>query len=175
MLQDSIKSIYSRSILFLQGALLVFALLLSGYSASHAQGAGPFERMAGQWEGSGSLELSNGTREKIKCRASYIVQSDIKNLQLNILCAGDSYKINITSNATLAAGAVTGTWSESNSMAGGSISGKASGDHVQVLAESSGFSATISMTTHGSQQSVVIRSQDPQSALKGATMSLKRG
>jgi hypothetical protein len=169
----SAQLIQLRPVRFLQGMMLVLALLLSSYGSGHAQGV--FERMAGQWEGSGSLELSSGAREKIKCKASYVVQSDAKNLQLSILCAGDSYKINISSSATLAAGAVTGTWSESNSLAGGTISGKASGDHVQVLAQSSAFSATISLTTHGNQQSVSIKSQDPQSALKGASMNLKRG
>jgi hypothetical protein len=154
--------------------MLVLALSLSGYTAVHAQGAGPFDRLAGQWEGAGSLELSTGTREKIKCRASYDVQADGKSLQLHILCAGDSYKINIASNATLAAGIITGTWSEANSLAGGSISGKAVSDRVQVLAESSSFSATITLVTHGGQQSVAIKSQDPQSALRGASMSLKR-
>ena len=125
--------------------------------------------------GLGSIELSNGTRERLKCVAAYMVQGDKKNLQLNIRCAGDSYNMNISSNATVASGVVTGTWSEANSMAGGAISGKASGDHIQVVTESSGFSATLSLTTNGDRQSVSIRSRSPDSPIKGASMNLRRG
>ena len=168
--QYFITSTNSRSYRLLRGAMLVFALMLPSYSASHAQ----FERLAGRWEGSGSIELSNGTREKLKCVAAYMVHGDKKNLQLNIRCAGDSYNMNISSYAIVNAGAVTGNWSESNSMAGGAISGKASGDHIQIVAESSGFSATLSLTTHSDRQSVSIRSRSPDSPIKGASMNLRR-
>ena len=170
MQQYFITSINSRSSRLLRGTMLVFALLMSSYSASHAQ----FERLAGRWAGSGSIELSNGTREKLKCVAAYMVQGDKKNLQLNIRCAGDSYNINISSNASVAAGVVTGNWSESNSMAGGAISGRASSDHIQVIAESSGFSASLSLTTHSDRQSISIRSRSPDSPIKGASMNLRR-
>jgi hypothetical protein len=158
----------------LASTILLNALWLASSSSGHAQGAGAFDRLAGQWEGLGSVELSNATREPIKCRAAYDVLTERNNLQLNIRCSGDSYNFNILGSATLTSGIITGTWSETTTGASGTITGKAGGDHVQVLAQSPAFSANLTLVTHGDRQSVDIKSQDPQSNLKGATINLRR-
>ena len=159
-----------------RGAMFVLAILLSSLGTGHAQrGEGPFERLAGQWAGSGTIELSNGTRERIKCRASYDALAERHNLQLSIRCASDSFNFNLNSSADLAGRAISGTWSESTHGVGGTISGTADGDHIHARAESPGFTATLSLATHGNQQSVVIKTADPNAGIKGASISLRRG
>ena len=96
-----------------------------------------------------------------------------RNLQINIRCAGDSYNFNLFSSAVLAGNAVSGTWSESTHGVGGTISGTAAGDRIQVRAESIGFTANLSLITHGGRQSVLIRTADPNAGIKGATISLR--
>lgn len=158
-----------------RGMIFVLAVLLSSHGIGHAQrGVGPFERLAGQWSGSGTIDLSNGTREPIKCRAAYDMLAERQNLQLNIRCASDSYNFDLYSNAVLAGHAVSGTWSESTHSVGGTISGTADGDHIQARAESPGFTATLSLVTHGNRQSVSIRTPDPNAGIKGATITLRR-
>ena len=155
--------------------IFVLALWLFCADNGHAQRAGgPFERLAGQWAGSGTIDLSNGTREPIKCRAAYDLLTDQHRLQLNIRCASDSYNFDLFSSAVLAGHAVTGTWSESTRSVAGTISGIAEGDHVQVHAESSGFTADLSLVTHGDRQTVSIRTPDPKAGIKGATINLRR-
>ena len=155
--------------------IFTLAALLFSYGTSHAQrSAGPFERLAGQWAGSGTIDLSNGTREPIRCRAAYDVLAERHNLQLNIRCASDSYNFDLYSSAVLAGHAVSGTWSESTHGVGGTISGTAEGDHIQVRAESPGFTATLGLATHGDRQSVLIRTADPNAGIKGATIGLRR-
>jgi hypothetical protein len=61
------------------------ALFLSPGAFAH--GAGPFARLAGQWSGSGTIDVANGSHEPIKCRAAYHVLGEQNNLQLNIRCA----------------------------------------------------------------------------------------
>jgi hypothetical protein len=56
-----------------------------------ASSEGPFGQLAGSWSGSGTIDLSNGRHEPIKCRASYDVLEEQNKLQLNIHCASDSY------------------------------------------------------------------------------------
>ena len=159
-----------------RGMIFVLAVWLSSYGNGHAQrGAGPFERLAGHWVGSGTIDLSNGTREPIKCRAAYDLLAERHNLNLNIRCASDSYNFDLYSSAVFAGHAVSGTWNESTHLAGGTISGTADGDHIQVRAESPGFTATLSMTTRGNRQSVVIRTANPDAGIKGATINLRRG
>jgi hypothetical protein len=160
----------------MRGMIFVLAVLLSSHGASHAQrGAGPFERLAGQWAGSGTIDLSNGTRERIKCRASYDALAERRNLQLSIRCASDTFNFNLSSSADLVGRAISGTWSESSHGVGGTISGTAEGDHIHARAESPGFTANLSLTTHGNRQSVVIRTADPNVGIKGVTISMRRG
>src|ERR1700688_2074361 len=107
---------------------LVLALWLSAYGGAHAQAPAPFAKLAGQWSGSGTIDLSNGTHEPIKCRAAYDVLEPKTSLQLNIRCASESYNFDLRASASSEAGAVTGTWSESAHNAAGTISGKVEGD-----------------------------------------------
>lgn len=159
---------------FALAAIFVLALWLSASGSGHAQHAGPFGRLAGQWAGGGKIEMSDGTHERLRCRATYDVLSP-QNAQLSIRCASDSYKFNITSSVTIASSAVTGTWAESAHNVAGELSGKASGERIHVVAKSLSFNATMSLVTRGNHQSVVIKSQDPQSSIKGVTLSLRRG
>ena len=155
--------------------IFVLAALLISSGSGHAQrGLGAFERLAGSWAGGGTIDLSNGTREPIKCRAAYDVLAAQRSMQINIRCASDSFNFNLFSSATLAGRAVTGTWSESAHGVGGTISGTAEGDHIHVRAESIAFTANLTLATHGTRQSVLIRTVDPNSSIKGATISLHR-
>jgi hypothetical protein len=159
----------TRSMVF----VLALWLFCSGNAvAQHAGGA--FDDLGGQWAGSGTIDLSNGTREPIKCRATYDLLTDQHRLQLNIRCASDSYNFDLFSNIVLAGHTVSGSWSESTRSVAGTISGTAEGDHVQVHAESSSFTADLSLVTRGDRQTVSIRTPDPKAGIKGATMNLRR-
>ena len=153
------------------GAVLVAVLLASG---AHSQGADPFAKLAGQWAGSGTIDLANGATEPIKCRASYDVLEEQNNLQLSIRCASDSYNFDMHASATLASSAVSGTWNEVSRNVAGKISGTAAGDRIDVVADSSAFTASLAMTTRGNKQSVVIKSKEANAQVKGATISLQR-
>lgn len=145
------------------------------FIGNHSFAQAPFDRLAGQWSGSGTVDMASGARERIKCRASYDSLGDQKKLQLNIRCASESYNFDLRASANYAGGAVTGNWSESTRNVAGTISGRADGDHLQVLATSSSFAASLSVVTHGARQSVTIKTQDPRSDIKGVSISLKRG
>ena len=158
-----------------QSIVFVFALLVFCSGAAHAQhGGGAFGRLTGQWAGSGTIDLSNGTHEPLRCRASYDLPADQNKLELNIRCASDGYNFDLFGSAVLSGHAVSGTWSGSTHAASGTISGTAEGDRIQVRADSPGFTANLSLTTHGNRQSVLIRTPDPSAGIKGATINLRR-
>ena len=96
------------------------------------------------------------------------------NLQLNIRCASDSYNFDMLASATLASNAVSGSWSEASRNVAGKISGTAEGDHIDVVADSAAFSASLALTTRGDWQSVVIKSKEANTSVKGATITLQR-
>jgi hypothetical protein len=147
----------------------------SAATQGSASSAGPFDQLAGSWSGSGTIDLSNGRHEPIKCRASYDVLEEQNKLQLNIHCASDSYNFDLRSSATYAAGAITGTWSESTRNAAGTLSGKVEGVGIQVVAKGPTFTANLNLVTRGDKQSVTIKSQDAQAGVHGATSTLQRG
>lgn len=153
---------------------LVIALTFSVATTCYAQSIAPFERLAGQWSGSGTIELSNGTHESIKCRAGYDVLNDQRKLQLNIRCASESFNFDLRASAAYSGGAISGNWSESNRGVAGTISGRADGDRFQVVARASSYNASLVVITHGGRQSVTIRSQDNQASIKSVSMNLRR-
>ena len=52
----------------------VGAALMLSVSASHSQ-SGPFVGFNGSWSGNGTVALSDGKAERIRCKASYNVNS----------------------------------------------------------------------------------------------------
>ncbi|MEI9805146.1 MAG: hypothetical protein WDN48_12690 [Pseudolabrys sp.] len=105
-------TIYFRSVCL----ALTIGLAAAG---AQAQSASPFASLAGEWSGSGTIDLADGAREPIKCKAAYDVLEQQNNLQLNIRCASDSYNFDLRGSATLAANSVSGSWSEATRNAAG--------------------------------------------------------
>jgi hypothetical protein len=153
----------------------VFALaFVAAMPVLAAAAASPFERLAGTWTGSGKIEMADGRREPLRCRAAYDVLKEGTSLQLNIRCASESYNFDLRSSAEYERGHVKGVWSESTMNAGGQLTGRAEGDRIQVVANGQTFTAALTLVTKGERQTVTIQSQLPDSKVKGATMTLSR-
>ena len=147
----------------------LFVASVSG-SASYAQ-SGPFAGMAGNWSGGGTVTLDDGSTERIRCRATYAVGAGGIGLNQTLICASDSYKFDLRSNVIAERGALSGTWSESSRGVNGNLEGRGSNGNFQVVASAPGFTASISLTTRGNRQSVVIRAE---SQFRGASITLSR-
>jgi|SoiMethySBSTD1v2_1073268.scaffolds.fasta_scaffold00593_38 hypothetical protein len=160
-----------------KAAAVAAALVLTG-SPGHAQGsaqaaAGPFEDFAGSWSGTGTVSLSNGTNERIRCRASYHVTEAGRLLSQDLRCASDSYKFELQTTVAHQGGSISGTWNETTRSVVGSISGRISGGTIQAQASSAAVSANLSVVTRGNQQSVTI--QSPGSEVSEVSITLRRG
>lgn len=141
----------------LKAAIAALALSLLA-SQGHAQRPElPFAGLAGAWHGSGTITMSNGASERIRCRAGYTVSNQGMNLQQDLRCASDSYKFDVTSSVGYDNGTIFGTWTETTRNATGSVSGRASGGNIQANIQGIGFNATLTVHTHGNTQSVAIR------------------
>src|SRR5260370_4480079 len=82
----------------IQAASVGTALMLS-VSAGYAQ-SGPFAGFAGVWSGSGTVTLSDGATEHIRCKADYKVDGSGLGLKQNLHCASDRYKFDLSSDWT---------------------------------------------------------------------------
>lgn len=146
------------------------ALLLSA-SAAHAQ-TGPFTSFNGAWSGTGTVSLSDGSTERIRCKANYKVNGTGLGLQQSLRCASDSYKFDLNSDVVSTQGTVSGTWSEASRNIFGDLRGRASDGQIDVFVEAAGFAANITVTTRGNKQSVSINSKGE---IRGVSITLVKG
>jgi hypothetical protein len=161
----------SGTLIMIQRLLTAAAVLLTGSffgSAAPAQ-SGPFAGMAGNWAGGGTVTLDDGSRERIRCRASYAVAG--ANMTMTLTCASDAYRFQLAANVAAQGDAVTGTWTEAGRGVAGTLQGRGRGGNFEVVASTAGFNASISLRTAGSKQSVSMRAD---SQFRAAAISLSK-
>jgi hypothetical protein len=137
--------------------LIVGALALSFLASPGRAQSGPFADLSGSWSGSGTIGMSNGERERIRCRASYAVGGGGRSLEQRLRCASDSYQFELTSEIRAAGGRIYGSWSEATRGIGGDLSGTVQGSEIRARADGPGFAANLALSTRGDRQSVSIR------------------
>jgi hypothetical protein len=167
-----VSKIHRTSELSLSARRLTFAAALAAatfaVSPSHAE-SGPFAGMAGTWSGGGSVTLDDGSRERIRCRATYRVGG--ANMAMTLTCASDAYKFSLQADVVAQGSAISGNWTEASRGVSGSLQGRGGGGNFQVLASAAGFNANLSLRTSGNKQSVSIRADN---GFREANISLSR-
>jgi hypothetical protein len=136
----------------------VGAILMLSATAGQAQSASPFAGFDGSWSGNGTVSLSDGTSEQIRCRATYNVVGGTA-LKQSLRCASDSYKFELSSDVKSQGNQVTGTWAEASRNIFGNLQGSAGGGQIDVFVEAAGFAANLTLTTKGNKQLVSISSK----------------
>ena len=164
----------SRSLIpsarFFGGAAVAATLLFAATPGRAADG--PFAALPGSWSGTGTVSLEGGSSERIRCRATYDLIGGGKNLQLAIRCASDSYNFELMSSVVYDNGSISGSWTEAVRNVSGRVTGRASGNQIQAHAEGSSFSANLTLTTRGNNQSVAIKANG--GGVTGVTISMAR-
>jgi hypothetical protein len=136
----------------------VGAVLMLSVTASSAQ-SGPFAGFNGAWTGNGTVALSDGTTERIRCKADYKVNGSGLGLKQNLHCASDSYKFDLSSDVTSQGDRISGNWSEASRNVFGNLQGTAGGGRIEVFVEAAGFAANLTLQTTGNKQTVQISSK----------------
>jgi hypothetical protein len=139
---------------------------------SRAQAAGPFDELGGAWSGSGIVNLREGSKERVRCKAKYVVKSNGYSIDQELTCASDAYKFEMSSNIVQQGEALSGIWFESVHRVAGKVVGRSNGSQIQVRAEGDTFTALLNVSTHGDKQSLVMES--PGSKVESVTIALTR-
>ena len=134
------------------------AALMFSISASHAQSS-PFAGFDGAWSGTGTVSLSDGTTEHIRCKADYKVSGTGLGLKQSLHCASDSYKFDLSSDVTSQGDRISGNWTEASRNIFGNLQGTAGGGQIDVFVEANGFAANLTLRTTGNKQTVQISSK----------------
>jgi len=150
------------------GVAGIAALVMA--SPLQAQSANPLTKLEGNWSGNGTITLNDGSRERIRCRASY--KAGNPETRIDLRCASDSYKFELQSQVVYRDGEVSGNWNEATRNAAGQISGTATPSKIDVRAMGQTFAALITISIRSDSQSVSIRS--PGSAMQEVAINLAR-
>ena len=135
---------------------LALAMSLAGLQSA-AAAAGPFERFLGSWSGAGQIIGTNGHRESIRCKAEYTEAKGGAALNQAIVCASESFKLDIHSYAEASGESVQGYWKEASRDVSGQLTGRISAGRFEGEFTAPAFTATISLTSNGRTQAVSIR------------------
>jgi hypothetical protein len=125
--------------------------------------------MAGTWSGGGTVTLDDGSRERLRCRATYQVAG--VHMTMSLTCASDAYKFNLGADVVDQGGQVSGNWTESSRNISGILQGKGGGGNFQVVVSTAGFNANILLRTAGNKQTVTMRAD---SVFRGADITLSK-
>jgi hypothetical protein len=155
------------------GAAVIMALItLATFGALAQRADSPFTALQGSWSGGGTIALSSGAKERIRCRANYRLGSSSTNLRLDLSCEGDTYRFELQAQLSYRDGMISGNWSESTRATGGSIDGRVASNQINIRAEGQTFTALLFVTTRGDRQSISI--QSPGSEMSDVTVALTR-
>ena len=131
----------------------LFLLPVSAPAQQHEGGA--FSRFAGNWSGEGTVKTSAGN-ERIRCKAHYDVTSDGTSLEQTLVCASDSYKLEVRSNVAAMGTRFAGKWNEVTRDTIGNISGTITSKGIRGKIDGIGFTADLAISTQANRQSVTI-------------------
>jgi hypothetical protein len=154
-------------------AVGIGAALMLSVAAGHAQShGGPFAGFDGAWSGTGTVALSDGSTERIRCKADYKVDGTGMGLKQTLRCASDSYKFDLSSDVISNDGRISGYWSEASRNVNGSLQGTAGGGQIEVFVEAAGFAANLVLRSNGAKQTVQINSKGE---IRGVNITMVKG
>ena len=152
------------------GAAAIAVVL--GLASFAAAADGPFVALMGTWSGTGTISLSSGAKERIRCNATHRIGANNDELKLELTCASDSYKFSLQSQVTDRGGTISGNWYETTRATGGALTGRIAGSLINVRVEGPTFNALLAVTTKGDKQAISI--QSPGSEMSDISITLTR-
>jgi len=134
-------------------AMAAIAVLAMAQTVS----ADPIEELAGFWSGSGSVVLTNGKTERVKCQVFY--KTGEGSIRQTMRCASADYSINSLAELRVKGGQVNGSWEEKTYAAKGAVSGRFGGEDFILTIQGGNFSAAMNVALSNCKQSISISPQ----------------
>jgi len=134
-------------------AMAAIAVLAMAQTVS----ADPIEELAGFWSGSGSVVLTNGKTERVKCQVFY--KTGEGSIRQTMRCASADYSINSLAELRVKGGQVNGSWEEKTYAAKGAVSGRFGGEGFILTIQGGNFSAAMNVALSNCKQSISISPQ----------------
>jgi hypothetical protein len=125
--------------------------------------ADPIGDLTGFWSGNGSIALTNGKTERVKCNVRYKAEGGKteggSQIRQTMRCASADYAISSMADLRLRGSQVSGTWEETTYAAKGDVTGRFGGDSFALSIQGASFSAAMNVTLSNCKQSLSITPQ----------------
>src|SRR3979411_1861624 len=138
--------------------ILRCSLLMTAVAAAPAWAEPGFDTVAGSWSGGGSMKPSDGARERGRWKDDYKLKGGPQSVKMNLRCASDAYKMDLSANIDQNGTVLSGNWFESQYRQGGSVSGQNVNGLIEAKVESATITALLTVRTKGNRQSFVMES-----------------
>jgi len=156
-------------------AALIFgaALALTAKAATDSAGS-PFDQLAGDWKGGGTVMPADGAPKKVVCKATYKVASGT--MTQNLRCAGADYSINTNVKLTDKGGKIKGSWHESVYDANGGVTGTAKDKliHAKITGDKFSGRMSINISDAGHEINIIQFNENSGTYRPVASLSLQR-
>src|SRR6202521_1728772 len=110
--------------------------LMTIFAAAPAYAEQSFDSVAGSWSGSGTMKPSDGPSERVLCKIDYIPKNAGQSVKMNVRCASDAYKMDLSANIDEDGTKLSGNWFESQYRQGGTVSGQNVNGLIEAKVES---------------------------------------
>ena len=104
------------------------------------------------------MKPTNGPSERVRCKVDYIVKNAGQSLKMNVRCASDAYKMDLSANIDQNGTVLSGNWFESQYRQGGKVSGQNVNGLIEAKIESDTITAFLTFHTKCNHQTLVIDS-----------------
>lgn len=152
--------------------ILGWSCLMTVVTITPACAQQSFDDLAGSWSGAGSMKPLDGPRERVRCKVDYTVKNEGQSLRMNVRCASDAYKMELSANVDQRGSELSGNWFESQYRQGGKISGRNANGLIDAKIESDTITALLAVRTKGNRQSFVMES--PRAWVSQVSIDLRR-
>jgi hypothetical protein len=118
--------------------------------------ADPIADLNGFWTGNGSVVLSGGNTERVKCQVFYKAAEGGAQIRQTMRCASSDYTINALAELRVRGGQVTGSWEEKTYSAKGEVTGRFSGESFVLSIQGANFTAAMNVSLSSCKQNISI-------------------
>jgi hypothetical protein len=138
--------------------ILGCSLLMTILAVAPACAQQSFDSVAGSWSGGGSMKTKDGPRERVRCKIDYAPKNAGESVKMNVRCASDAYKMDLSANIDDHGTVLSGNWFESTYRQGGSVSGQNANGVIEAKVEGQTITALLTVRTKGNRQTFVMES-----------------
>jgi hypothetical protein len=137
---------------------LRFIFLMTTLATGPALAEQGFTNVAGSWSGGGLMKPSDGPSERVRCKVEYNVKDTGQSVKMNVRCASDAYKMDLSANIDQSGTELSGNWFESQYRQGGKVSGQNVNGLIEARVEGDTITALLTVQTKGNRQTFVMDS-----------------